>query len=135
MKTDELEKLLAEATPGPWNARSPSIPDYYGSIIGRGAVETGWPVVGDVCLRTESGSSEANAHLIAMAPDLAADKIRLERENERLRRALEEIVEPTAAMEDRLEDGERLDELMAIALAHDAGYLKGIARAALEGRE
>lgn len=127
MKTDEIEKLLAEVTPGPWFYNDDPRDGMEWNIHIHHTDED------RICFMSNMGESrvdevEANARLIAVAPDLAAEVVRL-------RKALEEIVEPTAAMEDRLEDGERLDELMAIALAHDAAYLKGIARAALEGRD
>lgn len=47
--------------------------------------------------------------------------------------ALEEIVNPVKFMRDRAEaDGRKLDGAMAYSLANDIGYLRGIARAALE---
>ncbi len=48
------------------------------------------------------------------------------------REALEEIVNPIAAMQRRAEaEGAKIDGIMANVLARDPEYLKGIARAAL----
>lgn len=49
-----------------------------------------------------------------------------------LRAALEEIVNPVAAMRQRADaEGGKLDGMMANMLARDPEYLRGIARAAL----
>lgn len=45
--------------------------------------------------------------------------------------ALEEINNPIKAMQDRLQEGERLDGLYAYQMADSANYLKTIARGAL----
>ena len=45
--------------------------------------------------------------------------------------ALEEISDPIRFMEERLEEGERLNGMAAVQLAGDASYLRGIARAVL----
>lgn len=45
--------------------------------------------------------------------------------------ALEEISDPIRFMEERLEEGERLNGMAAVQLAGDASYLRGIARSVL----
>lgn len=45
--------------------------------------------------------------------------------------ALEEIIHPVRFMQERLEEGERLNGMAAVQLAEDASYLRGIAIAAL----
>lgn len=45
--------------------------------------------------------------------------------------ALEEISDPIRFMEERLEEGERLNGMAAVQLAKDASYLRGIALKAL----
>lgn len=50
-----------------------------------------------------------------------------------MRDALEEIINPIAAMQARLKEGEMLDGNMAHMLAKDPEYLRSIARAALTG--
>jgi hypothetical protein len=49
----------------------------------------------------------------------------------KLRVALEEIAQPIAFIRKNLKEGEALNGSMAIALANDPNYLKGIAKAAL----
>jgi hypothetical protein len=59
--------------------------------------------------------------------DLAAD-------NKRMRRALQEIVDPVRFMREQAErEGKVLDGQWAVRLQDDASYLRGIARKALEG--
>ena len=45
--------------------------------------------------------------------------------------ALEEIIHPVRFMKERLEEGERLNGMVAVQLAKDAEYLRDIARKAL----
>lgn len=45
--------------------------------------------------------------------------------------ALEGIINPIQFIQERLREGERLDGMVAVQLANDAEYLKGIAKAAL----
>lgn len=61
----------------------------------------------------------------------AAEVLTLREREARLVEALREIVDPIAAMQARLLDGEVLYGLGANLLANDAGYLREIARAAL----
>ena len=61
---DELQALIDKATPGPW---------HYGADFG--------PL---------DDESRANAHLIALAPQLAAENISLHQEIQRLREALDQ---------------------------------------------
>ena len=46
--------------------------------------------------------------------------------------ALEEIIHPVLFMHKRLKEGERLNGMVAVQLAEDAEYLRGIATSALE---
>lgn len=46
--------------------------------------------------------------------------------------ALEEIIHPVQFMQERLEEGEQLNGMVAVQLADDAEYLRDIAIAALE---
>ena len=50
---------------------------------------------------------------------------------QRLVDALEEIIHPVRFMQERLEEGERLNGMVAVQLAEDAEYLRGIAIATL----
>ncbi len=102
---DELRKLLAEATPGPWHSEEkPAGPEANGikasigiwsEFLFRQAIEIAdeeidaedekwvagiWGVISD--------NDVANARLIAAAPDLAAEVLRLRAEVEKLRAAL-----------------------------------------------
>jgi Protein of unknown function (DUF551) len=74
MTTEELKKLLAESTPGPWRYQENS--DAYTHIVRAGIR---WIVQFS---QDTSGISEANARLTAAAPSLAAELIGL-RERER----------------------------------------------------
>lgn len=65
MNTDEIEKLLAEATPGPWDVDPHGIDDCMGDV---------W--LGEEIRVCENVTAE-DARLIAMAPDLAAEVVRL----------------------------------------------------------
>ena len=58
---------------------------------------------------------------------LLTDYEALQAECVRLATALEEIIAPIPFMEKRLEEGERLNGLVAVQLAEDAEYLRDIA--------
>lgn len=60
----DLEKLLSEATPGPWTAAATGWADDFNEVFGSDDTS--------VC-----PANAANARLIALAPDLAAEVIRL----------------------------------------------------------
>ncbi len=81
--TTDLQKLLAEATKGPWSWKKLSefhSPKYCvapGVLLTDEKDGTPW---GDTI-------DQANSRLIAMAPDLAARVLELEAENKRLREA------------------------------------------------
>jgi hypothetical protein len=68
---------------------------------------------------------------------IAATYQRLRDENDRPRKALDEILNSIKHMLDEAErEGARTDEQVAIQLANDAVYLRGIAKRALEvGRD
>jgi hypothetical protein len=68
------------------------------------------------------------AKLIAFSEQLIDDA-------DRLRKALQEIVDPISFIKARLQSDEHLDGQMAATLAKDASYLQQIARAALLGKE
>lgn len=77
-----------------------------------------------------------------IAPCVECDIGPLKAENEALRatiaglvKALEEIIDPIRFMEERLEEGERLDGMAAVQLAKDVSYLRGIAIAAHRKQE
>ena len=77
---------------------------------------TSWPN----CAATDYAHMLAAAPQVPAAPDVAG-----------LVEALEEIIDPIRFMEERLEEGERLNGMAAVQLAGDASYLRGIARAVL----
>jgi hypothetical protein len=57
----------------------------------------------------------------------------LRAKNEKLRRSLERIANPISALQARAKaEGCLLNGAMAVSLSNDAGYLKDIARSALE---
>ncbi len=68
----------------------------------------------------------------------AMEAYAIQKENQRedngsgYKRALEEIVSPIKFMQNRLQEGERLNGEYAIMLAKDANYLQSIAKKALE---
>lgn len=127
MQTDEIEKLLAEATPGPWEWVDAHSGGYH-HLIRWVAGET-FPngdqryemVHSDGSACGEYGADidvdGADARLIAMAPDLAAEVVRL-------RNALEKIRDRS----DQMIWGE--DHEIAAAMRD----MEECARAALEGR-
>lgn len=90
MDTDKLAELLAKATPGPWRvstvglmnngARAVSADDCrIGEIDCHAEYKRGQGWLAECDVR------EANAALIALAPDLAAEVLRLRAENAALR--------------------------------------------------
>ena len=129
MSDDDLRKLLADATPGPWGWK----PDEDGGVQ--------WCLAPGVLLvepgitdGTPDGDSidRANAALISAAPDLAAEVLRLREteaalraEVERLRKALTLIVNAGGWYASALE----------IDSEHDGEELERIARAALGDKE
>lgn len=84
----DLRKLLAEATPGPWKWRLEDGPEWFlspGILKVEGGMTDGTPM-GDAIDR-------ANARLIAMAPDLAAEVIALREQKARLLAAMQNIAD------------------------------------------
>jgi hypothetical protein len=80
MGNDELRKLLAEATPGPWQVDRTE--DRWRAQIDGGTAGRQWLSLARVVVRMEGSTSDhseglANARLIAAAPDLAAEVLRL----------------------------------------------------------
>jgi hypothetical protein len=100
MTTTDLQKLLAEATKGPWvaeNARKITLDPNPAWIAPINTVEDddgGFYTVafGPSWHGTDDEpEAQANARLIAMAPDLAARVLELEAENKRLRAWIENL--------------------------------------------
>ena len=99
MTIDELKKLLSETTPGPWE---PILDVFWRVYVADGGDYAG-QCVGDMnesaaMWRSPSDEqpddfAEANARLIAMAPDLAAEVIALREREARLVEALREARE------------------------------------------
>ena len=88
-------------------------------------------IVGVVCdeLDYEHGNFQFYKEEVLQAMDEYASD--LQSENERLKAALEEIVDPIKAMKEKLKDGEKLNGLYAVDLSNNANYLKRIAENAL----
>lgn len=82
---DDLKEILAAATPGPWDVDPHGVGDCMGDV---------W--LGEDVRVCENATSE-DAHLIAMAPDLAAEVLRLRAEVERLTEALTPSCDTKAA--------------------------------------
>lgn len=86
--TTDLQKLLAEATKGPWMALgtdpAEGVDCFWIAAFMRGFTKE----IGSVNGSQNDPTQQANARLIAMAPDLAARVIELEAENKRLREGL-----------------------------------------------
>jgi hypothetical protein len=57
--------------------------------------------------------------------------IEKQKEIDRLKEGLKEIVSPILFMQDRLQEGEKLNGMMAIQLSEDPNYLKEIAKKVL----
>jgi hypothetical protein len=76
-ETDELEKLLAAATKGPWQAASGHV-QKGGKLYWQ--IEDGMDAIMQNQFCWTQGDAEANARLIALTPTLAADLIRLRAE-------------------------------------------------------
>lgn len=91
----ELEELLAKATPGPWSVEDPM--GFELSIVETDKPTHEWRFIAGCALPDGDDDQaftgreiHANAKLIALAPTLAAENIRLTQEIERLREALVE---------------------------------------------
>jgi len=77
MDMDNLKDLMARATPGPWSAKSSAMGDNDIGILGDGGCLA--ECFSSIRKQFEHATDEqaANAALIAMAPDLAAEVLRL----------------------------------------------------------
>lgn len=84
MNAETLKELLANATPGPWMLGEEDDFDGIPVLYADGMVP-----VANVPNEYSDRDGRANATLIALAPELAADNIALQAEVERLREALE----------------------------------------------
>ena len=131
--TTDLQKLLAEATKGPWLFNYSSFSDALevhtpgqrvdGTIKGMvrlAQIYEGHPLSLD--------NVKANARLIAMAPDLAARVIELEAENKRLR-------EETRDCWSALRDIDAIETDWTKGVDENLERVKSIARTALKGGE
>lgn len=90
--------------------------------------------VGDVqdALQGADILTEYTSALRAEITRLRAENAGMRAENAGMRDALEEVAEPIAAIQKRAKEvGAIVDGGTAVYLSNDAGYLKGIARAAL----
>ena len=131
--TTDLQKLLAEATKGPWSYR-PQPHDDWGTVRADRfhICQAHDPRFMDQdylakCREEKRDPWEANARLIAMAPTLAARLLELEAENKRLREGLEFIAEEI--------DAGRHDGLPEPSPAHCDVAMWAVARTALKGGE
>lgn len=89
MTKDKLTELLSRATPGPWEARQAEEGKAYARVRGTrlgGKFKIANALGGATDF--EAQEAEANAELIALAPTLASDNLRLQEEVDRLRGAL-----------------------------------------------
>ena len=91
MTTTDLQKLLDEATKGPWDVTK-SAWDERHYVEGENTVCYMYALREDDHVILHCDNYESNARLIAMAPDLAARVIELEAENARLRASLERML-------------------------------------------
>jgi hypothetical protein len=85
--TTDLQKLLDEATKGPWDVTK-SAWDERHYVEGENTVCYMYALREDDHVILHCDNYESNALLIAMAPDLAARVLELEAENKRLREGL-----------------------------------------------
>ena len=87
MTTTDLQKLLAEATKGPWSLSGvrTSAPLTVGQSHRFQHITANGENICAVYFEMQTGLGFNDARLIAMAPDLAARVIELEAENKRLR--------------------------------------------------
>ena len=102
MNTDELERLMREATPGPWNnkrsARCIQGPDTFegdpviiGGLVGGSRQWSNFPF-SEYCVPGKN-EGDANAALICAAVNALPELVALRKENDRLREALKDVVE------------------------------------------
>ena len=105
-----------------------------------GIIETEETIIGHL-MKWGSPEDElqANALLIADAGNTAQKcgllPSELLQQRDELREALKNIANPIAYMESRLQEGERLNGMMALQLGNSPEYLKGIAEQALKNSE
>jgi hypothetical protein len=127
---DEARALLAAATPGPWTHDGPGSGLEYPErcfILGDGTIVADYP-------RPGNGRGDANAALIARAPELLAALVarleRAERIEAHLRAALYEALEGWRVCSDRSErstwakDRDREDLLRLLAVADGRAALE-----------
>jgi len=93
----------------------------------------------DLLDEDKTNEAEANMKLCCDAGNTAQKcgmlPSELLKQNEELREALKNIANPIAYMESRLQEGERLNGMMALQLGNSPEYLKGIAEQALKNSE
>lgn len=91
---EELQRLLDQATPGPWSTIEERYTDrdgkpiYHPDGIVAGAIEDDLPVMWNSDGAVDWTSEPGNPRLAALAPVLAAEVIRLREENDEMRRGI-----------------------------------------------
>lgn len=74
---DRLRELADKASPGPWTVETDE--DWGETIIANEAGHAmSWGE--QVCFKMEAGNKNADPHLVALAPDMARELLRLRRE-------------------------------------------------------
>lgn len=141
METQELEELRAKASEGPWHGNRKNWPDGSSSMH---INSMAWSDLAQVWLRGIDANKDdpegiANATLIAAAPDLAAEVLRLRAEVAQLVAANQALVVDAARMREAVDPDFILDAMDSV---HDmdvtlADYAKAVSRAIrreLEGK-
>lgn len=140
--TDTLAGLLADATPGPWTTEDTNSARL--SMVAK-SIHPG-SNGNTVCMGQIAGpDKEANARLIALTPELAAETIALRAENAALRarierleaalRAQDEASQNAAALSTATPDGSAIPKLLMDQAEQMFTRAERLRRAALEDGE
>jgi hypothetical protein len=102
MTSEQIREILEAATPGPWTFDRTDDP-WRGSIDGASGTDRSWGMLAKVVVRMEGDVGDlpegiANARLIAAAPDLAAEVLRL-REQASRESAIADDIEPLSSQQ------------------------------------